>query len=335
MRTAARELRVRFSIDQDVLRRVVSEIRDNPAVEVGGKFVGFVDGEFCSTATDWQRQLAELHVRVEAYLDPGPRVDRSATHHYSDVDYQHELFLELSREFESVQFIGLWHSHHPNGLPVLSAGDAETGRSIVDSSNHELDLLVSSLATDRHGLRPGSHHLFLRGHPCHYRIDPSCVEVVDAPGQLRRAVDSAARRVRRRVTAPGSDAGRGPSGTPPWTTTPSGRALLAADQSWLAEYPDLRPVVNSGRLLWRGAIAHEGTTINCSYIYPADGPDGVPSAAASVEVDGFTVRNVAELGVSETKDVEFRMLLENVTELGRRLAAIRQNGTAHIADPQA
>ena len=117
---------------------------------------------------DWRSAFNGLTITVLGNLDPGPGRDRSAVHHYSDTDYQLHLFQRVAPEFPELRFLGLWHSHHPNGLRELSGGDWQTGLQTVNSDGHELDLLLSSLVVDTAGLLGGRHYVFLRGHEQYY-----------------------------------------------------------------------------------------------------------------------------------------------------------------------
>jgi hypothetical protein len=308
-------VRARLTIRRSVLDRVRREIAAYPDVEVGGKFVGFVEGAFGAAAEQWSDQLGCYRITVESYIDAGPGADRSPTHHLSDVDYQHRVFTDLRREFPTLQFLGLWHSHHPNGLEMLSGGDTRTGHGTVDSLHHDLDLLLSSLAVDHHGLRPDLHHLFLRGHERHYRIDPSCVQVDDSDGEVDAAMARSTR-----SAAPAAAAPVRPTTGPRWMDTAAGRRLLAAEHAWLSTFPGLRPALNGGRVLWRGCVAHAGVDVEVVYVYPEEGPTGV--VAATVTTRGaVTARAGAEFTDPATRPDEFEALLDSVTDLRLRLAA--------------
>ncbi|MEU4095701.1 hypothetical protein [Streptomyces sp. NPDC026673] len=265
-------MRLPLAIHQDVLDRAREEIRAHPHVEVGGKFVGLVEGDFRSLDRDWDRQLARLRVTVLAYLDAGPGKDRSAVHHHSDTDYQYELFQELLRDRPDLQFLGIWHSHHPNGLRTLSPGDERTGLTAVNGG-HEWDFLLSSLAVDTGGLAAGRHFVFLRGHPAPREIDTAGIRVVDGPNPVAEAVETAARRLRSGRTRPQVSA------MPAWTTQEAGRGLLAEDQAWFGEQlPGMRPYLREGALLWQGTAGVQGRELECAYRYPPGFPEEPPRA---------------------------------------------------------
>jgi hypothetical protein len=182
-----------ITIHSTVIDRAIAEVRENPSIEVGGKFVGYVQGGFSASEDDWQAAFNQLRITILGNLDPGPGRDRSAVHHLSDTDYQLRLFQRVATEFPALRFLGLWHSHHPNGLRELSSGDDQTGRRTVNSDGHELDLLLSSLVIDSAGLLGGRHFVFLRGHERFYEIDGRCLEVTEGPNPVAATIERNAR----------------------------------------------------------------------------------------------------------------------------------------------
>jgi len=188
-------VRLGLHLQANVVRQALDDIHRHPDIEVGGKFIGYVDGGFQAAARDWRRQLDDLQVHVVAYLDAGPQKQRSAVQHLSDTDYQFRLYQEVIRDHPDVTFLGLWHSHHPNGLSTLSHGDEQTGTVTVNNPGHELDFLLSSLAVDFDGLQAGRHFVFVRGHTGVLEIDPSRVRIVEGPNEVAQAVAVAAARL--------------------------------------------------------------------------------------------------------------------------------------------
>lgn len=308
-----RSVGLNVCIRADVLHRVVEEIIDNPSVEVGGKFVGFVEGPLRRGDSGWKAALTTTTVHIEAYIDPGPGSDRSATHHHSDLDYQQAIFERLSRRFTGLQFVGLWHSHHPNGLGTLSGGDVNTGMSIVNSPHHEMDFLISSLATDRRGLHAASHHAFVRGQEGYRDVEARSVRTVPGRSEVADVLDSW-RRPR--------DSGDRTDGPPAWVSTPEGRAIITTDRNWLrAAYPEMQPVLNGGRLLWRGIVRHCGLDFECAYVYAAEGP-GHPGTISVTTTDGSAVRSSAQVD-PQHREEQFRLLVSNVYALSRKLTGRR------------
>ncbi|WP_066361826.1 hypothetical protein [Herbidospora mongoliensis] len=269
-------VRLRLELHGDVVAQALNEIRANPHIEVGGKFVGFVEGGFAADSAQWREDLAELRVTVVAYLDAGPGKDRTAVHHLSDTDYQFRLFQEVAGDFPDLHFLGIWHSHHPNGLDTLSQGDEQTGTVTVNNPGHDHDFLLSSLAVDLDGLMGGRHFVFLRGRAGFLEIDRSDVVVVQGANPVAERIAQATRRLDRAGGEPGPASGDAAT----WTRTSAGKAILLEDRVWLARYPDLRPFLRQGSMVWRGRVELSGTTAECEYIYP----EGFPSAPPIVDV---------------------------------------------------
>ncbi|GII65284.1 hypothetical protein Skr01_53690 [Sphaerisporangium krabiense] len=289
-------VRMRLELHEDVVAWARAEIRANPRIEVGGKFVGFVRGRFSATSEDWRAELEELQVSVVAYLDAGPGKDRSAVHHYSDTDYQFRLFQDVARDFPDLDFLGIWHSHHPNGLDKLSRGDEETATVTVSNPGHGHDFLISSLAVDERGLMAGRHFVFLRGHADFLEIDPDFVQVVRGPNPVAERVEAAARRLHAAgdrpgpARAPAPSGNRPPGGTASWTASAEGKAILAADKAWLGEFPDMRPFMRGGSLVWRGTAEAAGVVADCEYICPEGFPQVSPVVEARTPDGAHAVR---------------------------------------------
>jgi hypothetical protein len=244
------------ALHRDVVQRAVDEICANPSIEVGGKFVGYVSGDLVPKARDWRSQFRRVTVSILGYLDVGPRADRSAVHHLSDTDYQYALFQRLLEEFPDLEFVGIWHSHHPNGLRTLSVGDVATGRRTVNSPGHDLPFLLSSLAVDTSGLLGGRHYAFVRDHRKHYELHRSAVRVVTGDNAVAEAIDRLAVEIRDEVCRATPVAVR-------WFDTDAGRKVLRADQAWLRTYPGLAPFVRDGSIVWRGNVTAGEVAIEC------------------------------------------------------------------------
>ncbi|GAB1817733.1 hypothetical protein [Herbidospora sp. RD11066] len=266
------EIHLKLELHEHVAGRALEEIRSHPGVEVGGKFVGYVEG-----------RLPEPRVVVVAYLDAGPGGHRTAVRHLSDTAYQFRLFQEVARDFPGLHFLGLWHSH-PDGHGTLSQGDEHTGTVTVNNPGHEHDFLLSSLAVDAGGLRAGRHFVFLRGRPGYLEIDPGDVTVVRGPNPVADRIAEVAQRLHRTSRTPDPAPDLPPERTPvTWLETAAGKAVVVEDRGWLAEYPGLRPYLREGSMVWRGAIDLSGVTADCEYAYPAD------FAASAPVVDVRTV----------------------------------------------
>ncbi|WP_157521875.1 hypothetical protein [Herbidospora cretacea] len=296
-------VRLRLELHEDVVARALDEIRANPGIEVGGKFVGFVEGGFSAGSERWRDDLAELRVIVVAYLDAGPGKDRTAVHHLSDTDYQFRLFQEVARDVPDLHFLGIWHSHHPNGLDTLSQGDERTGAVTVNNPGHEHDFLLSSLAVDFAGLTGGRHFVFLRGRPGFLEIDPADVTVVQGPNPVANRIAEIAGRLRPEP----------PDGGVTWARTAAGKAVLLEDRIWLARYPGLRPFLRRGLMVWRGRIDLSGTTADCEYVYPEDFPATPPIVDVRTSDGANAVRYT--LPSAAQRESGFHFALSRLTDL--------------------
>lgn len=286
-----------ISIHSAVIDQAIAEVRKNPTIEVGGKFVGYVHGDFSSFDDGWRAAFNQLRITILGNLDPGPGRDRSAVHHYSDTDYQVRLFQQVVPEFPALCFLGLWHSHHPNGLRELSGGDRQTGLQTVNSDGHELNLLLSSLVVDSAGLLGGRHFVFLRGHERFYEIDSRRVEVTDGPNPVAAAVERNARWLysqaagqrsqpravgaSRPARGGGRQGDRTTGASASLLRSPDGREALAFDSAWLRSYPSLRPATRDGGVVWRGPVDAGPVVLSCAYYLP-----GQPGATPVAEFSG-------------------------------------------------
>lgn len=299
-----------ITIHSAVIDQAIAEVRQNPTIEVGGKFIGYVQGDFSSFDDGWRTAFNRLRITILGNLDPGPGRDRSAVHHYSDTDYQLRLFQRVAPEFPALRFLGLWHSHHPNGLRELSSGDRQTGLQTVNSDGHELDLLLSSLVIDSAGLLGGRHFVFLRGHERFYEIDGRRVEVTDGPNPVAAAVERNVRWLysqaaqhsqpvqRSRLRAGGMPrparggerhGARTERAPTSWLQSPDGREALAFDSAWLRSYPSLRPATRDGGVVWRGPVDAGPIVVSCAY-YLSGQPGTTPVAEFSGDEGAVSLR---------------------------------------------
>ena len=316
-----------ITVHSAVIHQAIAEVRQNPTIEVGGKFVGYVEGEFSSYDDDWRAAFNQLRITILGNLDPGPGRDRSAVHHYSDTDYQLQLFQRVAPEFPELRFLGLWHSHHPNGLRELSGGDRQTGLQTVNSDGHELDLLLSSLVIDSAGLLGGRHFVFLRGHERFYEIGGRSVEVTNGSNRVAAAVERNARWLYSQAgqrpiprTAGTSRSARrgerheaGTHGSPAsWLQSPDGREALAFDSAWLRSYPSLRPATRDGGVVWRGPVDAGSVTVSCAYYLPGQ-PDATPVAEFSGAEGAVSLR--VSLEEAATRAARFATCLATLAGL--------------------
>ncbi|MCX4988456.1 hypothetical protein [Streptomyces sp. NBC_00568] len=288
------------------------EIEKNPDVEVGGKFVGYIRNSSPVTRRR-KAKLADLEVEVCDYLDSGPGTSRSAVFHHPDTEYQLELFQRIEREFPGLAFIGLWHSHHPNGFPNLSRGDIQAHWGTVNSPRYDQEIMISSLAIDDTGILGGKTFAFPRGSEKYYEIAPDSIQVVRTRNDIHAAVEAHAKSLRSRTT---SRTGGGTStidaNDTDWRHTSEGQNSLARDQAWLAIHPGMQPYTRRDTVIWRGSVRRGSRVFQCAYTYPEDFPKSSPFAAASLVEEGIEVTISVDLAESRTRPQEFLMLLDEL-----------------------
>ncbi len=233
MRIFTRKSKVKVLFHQDVIRAMDREIQQYPDVEVGGKFVGYVEPQANGGTV----------LRVMQYLDAGPKATRTPTYHLPDGEYQYRLFRGLEALDQAVEHLGTWHSHHPNGLRELSGGDIEGYLADVNSPSYNLNLFLATLAVDyEQGFQTARHYLFVRGQPDFQHLSPDQIEVIDGPNPLTQAMEQ----VKKRLTAPP---------LPAWTRTPAGRQTLAGHKARFQPFRFKLFLTQRGELQWKGNLS--------------------------------------------------------------------------------
>ena len=152
---------VRVVISRTVLNAVFDECDRYSDVETGGRLIGTY------------RQGRSLEILVTGMIDAGPGAKRSRTSFFQDGEYQEEVFRRIEREHSDIEHLGTWHSHHVNGLSVLSSGDVSTYERTVNHPQHNLDFWYALLVTEKvQGRRRylARHYLFRRSDPTAYEI---------------------------------------------------------------------------------------------------------------------------------------------------------------------
>jgi len=160
----------------DRIRNVVS----NSHIEEGGKFIGKIT-----------KKGNNLNIRVETYIDSGPRVDNSSGHLLPDGDYQEKMFRVLETFDPKIDFIGSWHTHHCNGLTELSSGDIQGYMETVNSPRYDIDYFFALLVTGLHSSKIDKrYYLFCRGQTDYYELDDSQVKGVHGSSPLEPILQS-------------------------------------------------------------------------------------------------------------------------------------------------
>ena len=163
--------RAALRIYEDELRVIVAEVLRFPETETGGGLYGL-----------WTHADSAV---VMLACRPGPRAERRTTRFVQDPETHMRLERKLW-ERHGVQCVGLWHSHHRLGLPVLSNGDVDRTRRYARHTRRELfvEILSYYLEDGRVGLRPYLYRRASEGHCVATEI-----QVLPGVSPLRQALD--------------------------------------------------------------------------------------------------------------------------------------------------
>jgi hypothetical protein len=165
-------------VRMSVANRFTDEVRHNPRIEVGGKYVGFIQGPTrLGSVHERHAALPAITFEIVDFIDAGPQAKRTATYHLGDRDYQLARFRALEKQYPDLENLGSWHSHHPNGLAELSGDDVKGYFSTVNDRHHNHDFFVVSLGVDNRGFDGARHFLFVRGDEHYYQIP--CMTIRD------------------------------------------------------------------------------------------------------------------------------------------------------------
>lgn len=162
--------RATLRIFEEELRVLVSEIKRFPNTETGGALYGL--WSHGGQPTVW------LATR------PGPRAERRHTYFADDPATHMALERGLWERF-GVQCVGVWHSHHHLGMPVLSTGDIDRTRTYARHTGRQrfAEVLGYYLEDDRVGLKPWIYPRASDGHCIASRF-----EVLPGRSPLRRSL---------------------------------------------------------------------------------------------------------------------------------------------------
>lgn len=165
---------VTISIPSPILEGVFDECDRYIAEETGGRLLGFYD---------WRR--TDLHIEVKALLPAGPDARRSKVSFFQDGAYQERLFRMVETKCPAIEHLGNWHTHHCNGLRMLSQGDCDTYRKCVNSPKHNTDFFYALLvthSTPSEQMRYATKHFVFVRHSNDYVEVP--VSQVDTTGKI-------------------------------------------------------------------------------------------------------------------------------------------------------
>jgi hypothetical protein len=162
------------SIARAALESIFDDCDKFDADETGGRLLG-----------TYRKSGARTDVQVMGVLEAGPAAERSPVYFMQDGDHQEELFRAIEQAHPEVEHLGNWHTHHVNGLQMLSGGDKTTYTKTVNHDKHNTDFFYALLVVRKN---PRGHpryqvkHFFLRRNDnTLYEVPPGDVQVLDVP----------------------------------------------------------------------------------------------------------------------------------------------------------
>ncbi len=278
---------VEVLFDREISYYMLHELTKNLSVEEGGKYVGYLlkPGDLL-----WERvgsRAAEAIVIVD-FLPSGPNAVRTAVELMPDGPYQEALFREIEQRDPAIEHVGTWHSHHCNGLRMLSDGDISGYRRTVKKAAYRPNFFVASLVKDvpRTAQEAGwiDHFLFVRGGAGYYKITDK-VRVVDLVSPFGALTGHAF--ARREVVAPETAAVESPSdrraAASLWFDTPEGQRVLAEDKRFFDEnFDSVVTTRRDSRVIIKGRTGSRALAVS----FPKDTGDGTVSVAVGVSDSG-------------------------------------------------
>lgn len=166
-------LHVRISICKDVIEAIFDECDKYNVDETGGRIIGYC-----------QYHDAKLNIDACGLIGPGPNARRSSTSFFQDGEYQEAIFRKIEAQHPDIEHLGNWHTHHVNGLNMLSSGDIDTYKRIVNHEKHNTDFFYALLVVAKtHSYYSRKryvvkHFLLRRGESLIYEIPSSKVKIV-------------------------------------------------------------------------------------------------------------------------------------------------------------
>jgi hypothetical protein len=189
-------------LHQDLVEVSRRQIASSPGVETGGKFLGYVITAGSEPpnspygkemAKVWRKLAATECLLLVGSISPGPRARRTATELLPDGDFQTAVFRSLESTEPTIEHLGTWHSHHPNGLNQFSPGDLAHYQSVIVDKNYEPDFFVAGLCVDGSGLAGGRVEIFGRRGSLHTALGQDRLAVLGGFPSLQPTVAKAER----------------------------------------------------------------------------------------------------------------------------------------------
>jgi hypothetical protein len=164
---------VNISICKDVLEAIFAECDCSNIDETGGRIIGY-----------GHQDDNKLNIKVCGLIGPGPNARRSPTSFFQDGEYQETIFRKIEAEYPEIEHLGNWHTHHVNGLSILSSGDIHTYKRIVNHEKHNTDFFYALLVVSKNQTFYNrerylvKHFLFKRGESSVSEIPSSQIKLI-------------------------------------------------------------------------------------------------------------------------------------------------------------
>ncbi len=238
----------RIEIARPVIDRI-HRILSKSDVEEGGKFLGRI-----------VEKEGNLLLRIQTFLDSGPRVDNSRVHLHPNGEYQEAAYRLLEMFDPDIEHLGSWHSHHCNGLNQLSQNDIVGYNRSVNDPNYRLQHFFVMLVT---ALRPkglyGRYYLFTKSASDYQELPSEAVHIVKQEYDYERLIQEAERAAV--ASRPLRNLNRAPA-LPPNTSRSIGeedglQEVRKEDAAWLRKVFPLAQIVQNSRdqtYAWRWTV---------------------------------------------------------------------------------
>ena len=252
-------------ISVEIFDTVIARISHAVSVsnrEEGGKFVGKIS-----------QNRNHIKIRVETYIDSGPRVNNSVGHLMPDGEYQEAMFRVLEKFDQDINYLGSWHTHHCNGLAELSQGDIRGYRETVNSRQYDLDYFFALLITDLYGAELRKrYYLFVRSQG-YADIPDSAVHIIKGASPLEQILKSAEEAAFAHRSSQ-ANFYRGASEHRPQmeVATDFMQKIRSEDRGWiLNSFPTAQTLEakKDGSIYWRWLIPLDDGELKVRYQYPS------------------------------------------------------------------
>jgi len=255
-----------LDISVEIFDTVIARISHAVSVsnrEEGGKFIGKIS-----------QNGNQIKIRVETYIDSGPRVNNSVGHLMPDGEYQEAMFRVLETFDQDIHYLGSWHTHHCNGLAELSQGDIRGYTETVNSRQYDLDYFFALLITDLSvaELRK-RYYLFVRSQGS-AEIPDSAVHILKGTSPLEKILKSAEETAfdHRRSQA-NFDGGASEHRPQMEVAADFMQKIRSEDRGWiLNRFPSAQTLKakKDGSTYWRWLIFLHDGELKVRYQYPSD-----------------------------------------------------------------